>query len=58
MTTSDKEADTCLEIDAIKNELCFVCNICKRPNTIKLNLSKGEKPVSSQPMPMMGIARG
>ena len=55
MTTSDKESDTCLEIDALKGEISFICQLCKKTNTVKFNLAKGEKPVSNQPLPRMGV---
>lgn len=52
-------SEHCLEIDALRGELIFVCRAagCHKPNIIKLGSAKGEKAVSSQPFPSIGIVR-
>jgi hypothetical protein len=59
MSISADDPDTSIEIDALRGELIFVCrrNGCKKPNIMKFGMAKGEKAVSSQPMPPIGIVR-
>jgi len=52
MTVSEKEDDTCLEIDNLDEEIRFVCRSCKKENKIKLTNNK-----KNDPLPKIGISR-
>jgi len=52
MTVSEKEKDTCLEIDNLEEEIRFVCRSCKKENKIKLTNNQ-----KSDPLPRIGISR-
>lgn len=52
MTMNENEADLCLEIDALEEELRFVCRNCKKEN--KLKLTNNQK---HEPLPRIGLSR-
>ena len=52
MTINDKNEDICLEIDALEEELRFVCQACKKENKLKLTNNK-----KSEPLPRIGLSK-
>jgi hypothetical protein len=52
ITVSDSDSDVCLEIDALEEELKFVCRFCKKENKLKLTNNK-----KNDPLPRIGVSK-
>ena len=52
MSISEDANDLCLEIDALDEEIRFVCRSCKKENSLKLVNNK-----KIDPYPKIGLSR-